>query len=114
MESNNDAPLEYATYEEYLDSQITSKELFYLEDEELARKLAELGYKNGGEMKREEFDQRKRNSESLKSKQTPTQSNKILSSAGKDVSDSPFLKALAEREELVRSGKLAVRYNTYG
>jgi hypothetical protein len=108
MDPNNDASLEYSTYEEYLDSQITSKELFYLEDEDLARKLAEIGYKNGGDMKREEFDQRKRNAETLKSKQTPTQSSKILSCAGKDVSDSPFLKALAEREELVRSGKLAV------
>lgn len=28
---------EFATYEEYLDSQISAKDLYYLEDEELAR-----------------------------------------------------------------------------
>jgi hypothetical protein len=33
---------------------------------------------------------------------------KTLSSAGKDLSKSPFLQALAEREELVRNGKLMV------
>jgi hypothetical protein len=98
---------EFATYEEYLDSQITAKELFYLEDEDLARQLTELGYR-GGELKREEFEQRKKNAENLKSKKNNTSMPKILASGGKDLSDSPFLKALADREELVRSGKLAV------
>ncbi len=60
---------EYATYEEYLDSQISAKDLYYLEDEDLARQLVELGYR-GGELKREEFEQRKKNAENLKSKKS--------------------------------------------
>ena len=38
------------SYEEYLDSQITKVDLFYLEDEELARDLIELGYRGSGEI----------------------------------------------------------------
>lgn len=33
------------SYEDYLDSQITKTDLFYLEDVELARQLVELGYR---------------------------------------------------------------------
>lgn len=110
LQSTADAIVaEFGTYEEYLDSQITSKELYYLEDEELARQIAELGYR-GGELKREEFEQRKKNAENLKSKKSTSTIPKVIASAGKDFSDSPFLKALAEREELVRSGKLAVSF----
>ena len=36
---------EFNTYEDFLDSQITSLDLYYLEDEELARQLVELGYR---------------------------------------------------------------------
>ena len=70
---------EYATYEDFLDSQISPVDLYYLEvglcscflsisnvgvqiaqDEELARQLVELGYRGTGEViKREEFEQRK-------------------------------------------------------
>ncbi|PRP84153.1 hypothetical protein PROFUN_04144 [Planoprotostelium fungivorum] len=89
---------EYATYEEYLDSQISAKDLYYLEDEDLARQLVELGYR-GGELKREEFDQRKRNAESLKSKKSSNLLPRALASTGKDLSSSPFLSALAERED---------------
>lgn len=47
-------------YEEYLDSQITRTDLFYLEDEELARDLVELGYRGSGEiLKRDEFEAKK-------------------------------------------------------
>ncbi len=98
---------EFGTYEEYLDSHISAKELFYLEDEDLARQVAELGYK-GGELRREEFELRKKNAESMKSKKTASSLPKVLASSDKNLSDSSFLKALAEREELVRSGKLAV------
>lgn len=98
---------EFATYEEYLDSQISARDLYYLEDEELARQLVEMGYR-GGELKREEFEMRKKNAENIKSKKSSNSMPKTLTSAGKDFSDSPFLKALAEREELVRSGKLSV------
>lgn len=34
---------EYETYEDYLDSQITGTDMYYLEDVELARQLVELG-----------------------------------------------------------------------
>jgi len=51
---------EFATYEDFLDSQITQQDLFYLEDEELARQLVELGYRGSGEvLKREEFEAKK-------------------------------------------------------
>ena len=50
----------FARYEEYLDSQITRTDLFYLEDEELARDLVELGYRGSGEiLKRDEFEAKK-------------------------------------------------------
>jgi hypothetical protein len=35
--------LDFATYEDYLDSQISAVDMFYLEDEDLARDLVELG-----------------------------------------------------------------------
>jgi hypothetical protein len=100
---------EFATYEEYLDSQISAKDLYYLENEDLARQLVELGYR-GGELKREEFEQRKKNAENLKSKKGTAEAPTVLVHAGKEAlyADSPLLKALAEREEAVRSGKRAV------
>ena len=40
----------FTTYEDFLDSQITQQDLFYLEDEELGRQLVELGYRGNGEL----------------------------------------------------------------
>ncbi|KAI8799345.1 hypothetical protein BJ742DRAFT_864312 [Cladochytrium replicatum] len=96
---------EFSTYEEYLDSQITPLDLYYLEDKELARQLVELGYRGSGEpLKREEFEQRKKAAENFRlSKRLAV---KVLSSQGKDLQGYPFLQALAEREEANRSGKL--------
>ncbi|KAG8593700.1 hypothetical protein GDO81_000924 [Engystomops pustulosus] len=97
---------EYNTYEDFLDSQITSLDLFYLEDEELARQLVELGYRGSGEvLKREEFEARKAAAEASRLSQRTQQ--KILSSAGKELKDN-FLKALALREEANRNGKMTV------
>ena len=97
---------EYATYEDYLDSQISPTDLYYLEDEDLARQLVELGYRGSGEtLKREEFLARKKQAEQArmnKLRSTP----KALASASKDVTGFPFLASLAEREEMVRNGKL--------
>lgn len=68
----DNAVAQFNTYEEFLDSQITSTDLFYLEvvfeiswvvlqDEELARQLVELGYRGSGEIvKREDFNNRKK------------------------------------------------------
>ena len=51
----------HTTYEEYLDSQITDTDMFYLESEDLARQLVELGYRGSGDtLKREEFEARKK------------------------------------------------------
>lgn len=92
--------------QEYLDSQISPVDLFYLEDEDLARQLVELGYRGSGEtLKREEFEARKKAGEEAKLSKLRNQP-KLLCSAGKDFSHFPFLHALAEREELVRNGKL--------
>lgn len=80
---------EFNTYEDFLDSQITSLDLYYLEDEELARQLVELGYRGSGEvLKREEFEARKQAAEASRiSKRTQ---QKILSSAGKKTKRSFF------------------------
>ncbi len=40
-----DDALKYDTYEQYLDSQISQMDLYYLEDQDLARQLVELGEK---------------------------------------------------------------------
>ena len=41
----NDEQLEqYETYEDYLDQKLNPNDLFYLEDQELARQLVEVGY----------------------------------------------------------------------
>ena len=51
----------YQTYEDYLDDQVRPEDMYYLEDEELARQLVELGYRGNGEtLKREEFEARKK------------------------------------------------------
>mmetsp|Transcript_74194 Transcript_74194/g.179456 ORF Transcript_74194/g.179456 Transcript_74194/m.179456 type:complete len:241 (-) Transcript_74194:41-763(-) len=102
---SKDVALEYATYEDYLDSQVGTTDMFYLEDEELARQLVELGYRGSGEtLKREEFEARKKaeREKHLRKDNAP----KPLFSMGKDLSAFPFLQALANREELVRNGKL--------
>ncbi|KDO20839.1 hypothetical protein SPRG_14070 [Saprolegnia parasitica CBS 223.65] len=80
----------YATYEDYLDSQISETDLFYLEDEELARQLIELGAEKDG----------------ARAQRPKANLPKQLASAGKDFSQLPFLSALASREEMVRNGKL--------
>ncbi|GMH77621.1 hypothetical protein TL16_g07472 [Triparma laevis f. inornata] len=102
---SGDAMETYTTYEDYLDSQITDTDMFYLESEDFARQLVELGYRGSGDtLKREEFEARKK---AIRERSTQkTNVPKQLSSAGKDLTDSPVLLALANREELVRNGKL--------
>ncbi|KAJ1552833.1 hypothetical protein HK096_010255 [Nowakowskiella sp. JEL0078] len=96
---------EFTTFEDYLDSQITPLDLYYLEDKELARQLVELGYRGTGEpLKREEFESRKKAAENFRlSKRLAT---KVLASHGRDFARFPFLNALADREEANRNGKL--------
>ncbi|XP_064383111.1 cilia- and flagella-associated protein 299-like [Halichondria panicea] len=97
---------EYATYEDYLDSQITPTDLFYLEDEELACQLVELGYRGSGEvLKREDFELRKE--AAAASKLARRDQLRVLCSAGKDLQGSVFLEGLAQREETNRNGKIS-------
>jgi hypothetical protein len=44
----------FETYEDYLDSQLTAHDMNYLEDEEMARQLVELGYRGLGDTIRRE------------------------------------------------------------
>ena len=72
---------EFDSYEEYLDSMISKEDLYYLQDEELARQLIELRYRGSGDtLKREEFEQKKRELEELKH---PTTKPKTASSYDK-------------------------------
>ncbi|XP_054205505.1 cilia- and flagella-associated protein 299 isoform X3 [Homo sapiens] len=97
---------QFNAYEDFLDSQITTVDLYYLEDETLARQLVELGYRGTGErVKREDFEARKAAIEIARLAERAQQ--KTLTSAGKDLQDN-FLTALAMREEDNRSGKLSL------
>ena len=50
----------YDTYEKYLDDQMDEKDLFYLEDNELARQLIEVGFHGKGEvLTRQQFENKK-------------------------------------------------------
>ena len=96
---------QFDTYEDYLDSQLSDVDLFYLEDEDIGRQLVELGYRGQGDaMKREEFDARKLMLQERSNQKTTVP--KQLASLDKDLSGFPLLQALANREELVRTGKL--------
>jgi hypothetical protein len=102
-----DKVAQFATYEDYLDSQIAEVDMYYLENEEVARQLIELGYRGSGDtLKRDEFEARKKadREKHLHKDVAP----KPLASMGKNLDGKPFLQALAAREELVRNGKLTV------
>lgn len=108
-DDNDDTGLDiveqFDTYEDYLDSQLNETDLFYLEDEDIGRQLVELGYRGLGDaMKRDEFEARKLMLHERSNQKTAVP--KQLASLGKDLTDFPFLQALANREELVRTGKL--------
>ncbi|CAH8458670.1 unnamed protein product [Schistosoma turkestanicum] len=101
----DDAVSQFENYEDYLDSQITTTDLFYLEDEELARQLVELGYRGSGEtLKREEFNNRKKAlAEAMLAKE---QQKNALSSFVLEIT-CPFIQALAEREDSNRTGEIS-------
>ncbi|KAK2542914.1 hypothetical protein Q9966_003526 [Columba livia] len=51
--------LSFRTYEEYLESQLTALDMYYLESEEVGRQLVELGFRGSGNvLQREEFEAR--------------------------------------------------------
>eukprot|EP01063_Lacrimia_lanifica_P037681 TRINITY_DN7809_c0_g1_i1.p2 TRINITY_DN7809_c0_g1~~TRINITY_DN7809_c0_g1_i1.p2 ORF type:complete len:234 (+),score=100.80 TRINITY_DN7809_c0_g1_i1:120-821(+) len=98
--------LEWQTYEDYLDKFVQAEDLFYLEDPDNARQIVELGYKGKDFMNREEFEAARK--AALEGPLKRKKSLDAICSAGKDLSKSVFLYALAQREELVRNGKLSV------
>jgi len=110
MDAVGGAGLEqFASYEDYLESQISDTDMYYLQDEDMARQLVELGYRGTGEtLKREEFTARKEAERARASRRV--EAPKRLSSAGDEVDidpvTQPLLLELAQREELVRNGKL--------
>ena len=122
---------EYATYEDYLDSQLTSDDYKYIESEDIMRALVELGYRGTQDtLKRDEFQTRKANHAALlSSSNNTTSATTATASASSSASASgaalppkllthttasrplaslpPFLRALAEREESIRTGRLS-------
>jgi len=97
---------QFDTYEAYLNSHITSVDTYYLEDEELARQLVELGVQGKGEiLSKEEFEKRKKEND-LAKKAKQENIPKKLASAEKDLTGFRFLQELADREEHVRNGRL--------
>ncbi|XP_045713663.1 cilia- and flagella-associated protein 299 [Phyllostomus hastatus] len=105
---------QFNTYENYLDSQITDEDLYYLEDEDLARQLVELGGRGTGKVvKRGDFEARKATIMAIRraaieaAKLAERTQKKTLTSTSKELQDN-FLKALAVREEDNRNGKVSV------
>ena len=103
LDSNLD---EFATYEEYLDSQRTDEDLFYLEDTELVRQLYEVGCHGKTELlTRQQFEERKQ--AAIKARKNQQQSQvKTLTHTSYPLNGNPFLEALARREEGLRNGRL--------
>eukprot|EP00755_Sulcionema_specki_P013377 Sspe_Gene.53839::Locus_29725_Transcript_1_1_Confidence_1.000_Length_420::g.53839::m.53839 len=97
--------LEWQTYEDYLDKFVQPEDLFYLDDPDNARQIVELGYKGKDFMNREEFEAARK--AALEGPLKRKKSLDAICSAGKDLSKSSFLYALAQREELVKNGKLS-------
>ncbi|XP_077942452.1 cilia- and flagella-associated protein 299 isoform X2 [Gasterosteus aculeatus] len=95
---------QFNVYEDYLDSKITPKDLLYLKSRGLARQLVEQGL-NGPVLSREEFEGKKAASEAARSSAGRRSRPTTLASAGKELKDN-FLRALAEREEANRSGRM--------
>mmetsp|Transcript_5536 Transcript_5536/g.20830 ORF Transcript_5536/g.20830 Transcript_5536/m.20830 type:complete len:231 (-) Transcript_5536:32-724(-) len=95
----------YSTYEEYLDEHITQQDLFYLEDQDVAREIVELRYKGKDLLSRKQFEEAKKRA--LHGPRTTKKKTEKICSYGKDLSQYPLLYALAKREVLVRDGKLS-------
>lgn len=97
---------DYTTYEDYLDLQVTPQDLYYLGDQNLARQIVELKYKDKDTLDRNQYEDKKK--KLVEGPKTTKKKVEKLASWGKDLSNFPLLNALAKREEYVRQGKLAV------
>ena len=95
----------FETYESYLDSIASWQDMFYLEDQALARAVVELGYRGTAEfMKRREFKERRAEYEASKVARDARED--ALASEGLELED-PLLRALADREADNREGSLS-------
>nr|XP_057926040.1 cilia- and flagella-associated protein 299 [Doryrhamphus excisus] len=103
---------QFKAYEDYLDSKVTPMDLFYLKSRESARKLVEHGHK-GTVLSREEFEERKASvmaaATAARAATARYERNHPMTAwnAGSQVKDN-FLKALGEREEANRAGKMTL------
>ncbi|CAD2214499.1 hypothetical protein AGDE_03653 [Angomonas deanei] len=97
--------LDYESYEEYLDQQVSTEDMFYLDDQDAARRIVELGYKGKDLLSREEFEAARQLA--LAGPLKRRESAELICSAGLTFPEGSLLEALAKREELVRTGKLA-------
>ena len=103
--SSSRDPLTFATYEDYLDAQLSDADRAYLDSVDIQRALVELGNRGSGDMlSRPEFDAR--HAADRKRHLQKDAATRELAGAGKDFAGKPLLAALAAREELVRNGKL--------
>lgn len=102
----------YEQFEDYLDANIYPEDLKFLESQELARQLVEIGYRGTEALRREDFEAKRREYEQQQSKQSEVQAKLVLAyrEAGfehpSELREYPVLQALAEREEAIRNGKL--------
>ncbi|GJQ84005.1 hypothetical protein Trydic_g10472 [Trypoxylus dichotomus] len=97
--------VEFATYEDYLNSLVNKNDHCYLQSTSVARQLAELGYRSSGEtLTREQFETRLA---AVIEYLYPTFKPHVLASEGIRTED-PFLKEMALRERPNRLGILAV------
>eukprot|EP00048_Salpingoeca_helianthica_P016286 m.231480 g.231480 ORF g.231480 m.231480 type:complete len:230 (-) comp18377_c0_seq1:116-805(-) len=100
------AMADFNTFEDFLDSQVAPIDLYYLEDEDVARQLVELGYRGNGEaVKREDFRARKLAAEALRNTKASNEP-KPLAGSHPNVLQTPLITALAEREADNRNGRL--------
>lgn len=71
-------------------AQVTETDMYYLEDEDMARQLVELGYRGSGDtLTREEFEAQKKVLRERNVQKAHVK--RELASANKDLSGSPFL-----------------------
>lgn len=102
---------QFETYEDYLDKHITEVDLQYLEDQDLARQLVEVGFHAKTEiLTREQFYQKKKAAEEARLNKNKDKTKTLAHTEipPEKWKDDPFLKALAEREENVLNGRLLV------
>lgn len=95
--------LNFSTYEEYLDSYVTSEDIRNLRSTRSTRLIAELGYNSTSEvLRKEDFEARKQYAKELLN---PSRKSHELFGADHDVND-PVMSELAARERSNRVGIL--------